>query len=238
MNNTTIEWAEKVWNPVTGCDSVSSGCQNCYARSETKRLQFMIPEKYGNGFKFTMHPKSLNEPFKFKKPSIVFVNSMSDLFHKNISEEFLLEVFKVMNDTPQHTYLILTKRPEQMLKYNDKINWTENIWMGVSVENDKTTFRIDLLRQCNAKTKFLSCEPLLTAIPNMNLENIDWIIVGGESGRKSRPMKKEWVTDILNQCNKYRIPFFFKQWGGKNKKKTGNLLNGLLYHARPSIKTK
>lgn len=238
MNNTTIEWAEKVWNPVTGCNSVSSGCDNCYARSETKRLQFMRPEKYSNGFKFTMHPKSLIEPYKYKKPSIIFVNSMSDLFHKNITEEFLLEVFKVMNDTPQHTYLILTKRPEQMLKYNDKINWTEHIWMGVSVENDKTKFRIDLLRKCNAKTKFLSCEPLLTAIPNMNLENIDWIIVGGESGRKSRPIKKEWVTDILNQCNKYRIPFFFKQWGGKNKKKTGNLLNGLLYHARPSIKTK
>ena len=188
---------------------------------------------YKNGFKLTIHPHMLEKPLEWKKPSNIFVNSMSDLFHKDVAEDFILTIFKIMNKASWHQFQILTKRPERVVELNKKLLWTPNIWMGTSIENDDYTFRIDLLREASANIKFLSLEPLLGPLSNLNLKNIDWVIVGGESGFKARPMKTEWVLDLQKQCNKANVAFFFKQWGGKNKKQAGRVLNGRTWDEMP-----
>lgn len=233
MAQSSIEWTEQTWNPVTGCTKVSPGCKFCYAEKFAARLQSMGVENYRNGFKLTLHPHMLDKPLEWKKPSVIFVNSMSDLFHKDVPDEFIIAVFRTMNKAHWHQFQVLTKRPERVLELNKKLNWTPNIWMGTSVENADYMDRIDMLRKTSAKIKFLSLEPLLGALPNMNLKKIDWVIVGGESGFKARPMKLEWVLDIQEQCQEADVPFFFKQWGGKNKKLTGRTLNGRTWDEMP-----
>lgn len=235
MAQSSIEWTEMTWNPTTGCDKISAGCKYCYAEVMARRLEAMGIEKYKDGFELRLHESALNVPFEWKKPKIVFVNSMSDLFHKDVPLSFIQRVFEVMNKTQQHTYQVLTKRAERLYELHDKLNWTTNIWMGVSVENEKVKDRIDFLRETNAKVKFLSCEPLIGPLNNINLDNIHWAIVGGESGRKARPMKESWVWDIRQQCADQGVAFFFKQWGGTNKKKAGRELGGRTYDEMPSI---
>ena len=235
MAQSSIEWTEMTWNPTTGCSKISQGCKFCYAEIMSKRLQAMGVEKYKDNFKVRTHPDALRVPYSWKKSKVVFVNSMSDLFHEKVPLSFIKKVFKVMRENPQHVFQVLTKRADRLLKLDDKLKWSPNIWMGVSVENQKVEKRIDLLRQTNAKMKFLSLEPLLGPLPTLNLKKIDWAIVGGESGHNPRPMKVDWVLDIQQQCEKNEVPFFFKQWGGKNKKKNGRLLNGKLYDEMPEI---
>ena len=213
MSQSNIEWTELTWNPVTGCNKVSPGCKNCYAEVMSKRLKSMGAEKYKDGFKLRLHHDALNIPYRWKKPKVVFVNSMSDLFHEEVPLDFVKTVFAVMNNTPQHVYQVLTKRSERLLKISAHLNWTSNIWMGVSVESEQYTYRIDDLSRVPAKTKFLSIEPLIGPIKTLNLNSIDWVIVGGESGHKARPLKKEWVDYIKNKCHKDKVAFFFKQWG-------------------------
>ena len=236
MAQTRIEWTELTWNPTTGCNKVSQGCKFCYAEVMARRLKAMGLEKYRNGFELTLHEDALKIPYTWKQPKIVFVNSMSDLFHKDIPLEFIQRVFKVMNDNPQHVFQVLTKRADILLKYHKELEWTHNIWMGVSVEDSKSFSRINYLRRTRAKVKFLSCEPLIGPLPNLNLKKIDWVIVGGESGRRPRPMKPEWVFEIHNKCIEENVPFFFKQWGGTNKKKTGRVLKGRTYSEMPIVK--
>lgn len=233
MASSSIEWTEMTWNPTTGCTKISAGCKFCYAEVMSKRLLAMGVDKYSNGFELTTHESALNIPNGWKSPKIVFVNSMSDLFHEDVPLEFIKKVFEVMNNNPQHVFQVLTKRSERLLEIHKELNWTHNIWMGVSVEDIKVVHRIDDLRQTKARTKFLSCEPLIGAIPKMNLKKIDWVIVGGESGRKPRPMDANWVIDIQDQCHKAKVSFFFKQWGGTNKKKQGRELNGETYSEFP-----
>ena len=233
MAQSSIEWTEMTWNPTTGCSKISAGCKYCYAEVMTRRLQAMGIEKYQDGFAIKTHESALNIPYTWKKPKVVFVNSMSDLFHPEVPLAFIKRVFEVMNNTPQHTYQVLTKRASRLFEIHEQLNWTDNIWMGVSVEDERVTDRIDFLRATNAKTKFLSCEPLIGPLYNINLQNIDWVIVGGESGRKSRPMNELWVWDIKQQCDEQGAAFFFKQWGGVNKKKTGRDLGGRTYDAMP-----
>jgi len=236
MAQSSIEWTELTWNPVTGCDKVSAGCKFCYAEVMTRRLTAMGVEKYKDGFKVREHPDSLNDPYSWKKPRVVFVNSMSDLFHPSVSTAFIQKVFAVMNDTP-HSYQVLTKRSDRLLELDRQglLSWSSNIWMGVSVEDERVTHRIDHLRQVGAHTRFLSCEPLIGPLPNMDLTSIDWLIAGGESGRKPRPMEQEWVIDIQQQCESAKVKFFFKQWGGTNKKKAGRLLEGRTYDEMPTM---
>ncbi len=237
MAQSSIEWTEMTWNPTTGCDKISAGCKFCYAEVMSKRLQAMGVDKYKDNFKLRIHEDELSTPYSWKKPKVVFVNSMSDMFHKDVPIEFIQKVFKVMKENPQHVFQVLTKRADVLRYYDSEgwLEWTHNIWMGVSVEHGKEMQRIDLLRETGARVKFLSCEPLIGAIPDMNLKGIDWVIVGGESGRKPRPMKEAWVTDIKNQCQQANVPFFFKQWGGTNKKKTGRLLEGKTWDEMPEI---
>lgn len=237
MAESSIEWTELTWNPTTGCDKISQGCKNCYAERMAKRLHAMGVEKYENVFKITEHPDSLKEPYKWKKRKVVFVNSMSDLFHEQISDDFILKVFEVMKNT-EHVYQILTKRAERLLEFDKKVlkgKWPHNVWMGVSVEDERVAERIDYLRKTKARVKFLSCEPLIGPLPNMNLKKIDWVIVGGESGPKSRVMEADWAIDIMEQCEKADVRFFFKQWGGTNKKKTGREINGKTYNDMPEL---
>ena len=234
MANSSIEWTDMTWNPTTGCSKVSAGCKFCYAEIMTRRLKAMGQEKYKDGFKIIRtHPKTLKIPYTWKKPKIVFVNSMSDLFHKDVPLKFIKQVFKVMNENPQHIFQVLTKRDERLFEIHNDLTWTKNIWMGVSVEDLKVINRIDNLRKTKAKVKFLSLEPLLGPLPNLNLKKIDWVIVGGESGHKPRPMRKSWVNDIRRQCKRNKVPFFFKQWGGKNKKAAGRILNNRTYDEMP-----
>lgn len=234
MAESRIEWTEMTWNPTTGCNKISAGCKYCYAEIMARRLQAMGVDKYKDGFKLRVHEDALRVPYTWKQQKVVFVNSMSDLFHTDVPLSFIKRVFEVMNDT-QHVYQVLTKRADILLKVNKELRWTHNIWMGVSVENDKVKDRINFLRQTNAKVKFLSCEPLIGPLSNLNLEGIDWVIVGGESGRKPRPMNVDWVLDIQQQCERSGVKFFFKQWGGTNKKKTGRMLNGRTYDEMPTI---
>ncbi len=235
MAQSSIEWTELTWNPTTGCSKVSSGCKNCYAEVMTRRLEAMGVAKYQDGFgKVRTHPATLNTPYTWRKPKVVFVNSMSDLFHKDVPTTFIQQVFKVMNDNQQHIFQVLTKRSERLLEIEGDLNWTSNIWMGVSVEDEKVLDRIDHLSGTGAMIKFLSCEPLLGPLPNMRLDQIDWVIVGGESGHKARKMKESWVLDIQEQCTASQVAFFFKQWGGKNKKKAGRLLKGQTYDEMPN----
>lgn len=235
MAQSNIEWTEMTWNPTTGCSKVSQGCKFCYAEIMSKRLQAMGVEKYKDNFEVRIHPDALKVPYTWKTSKVVFVNSMSDLFHKEVPLSFIKKVFKVMRENPQHVFQVLTKRAERLLELDSKLKWSHNIWMGVSVEDQKVESRIDLLRQTNARVKFLSLEPLLGPLPNLNLDKIDWVIVGGESGHNPRPMEVDWVLDIQEQCEKNEVAFFFKQWGGKNKKKNGRLLNGKTYDEMPEI---
>lgn len=235
MAQSKIEWTELTWNPTTGCNKVSQGCKFCYAEVMTRRLKAMNQEKYKNGFKLTVHEDTLKIPYTWKSPKIVFVNSMSDLFHKDIPLEFLKRVFEVMNDNPQHVFQVLTKRADRLYELHKELKWTHNIWMGVSVENNDELWRIDYLRKTRAKTKFLSCEPLLGPLSNMKLNKIDWVIVGGESGRKPRPMQAEWVYEIMEKCTEANVKFFFKQWGGTNKKKTGRIILGKTFSEMPEV---
>lgn len=235
MAQSSIEWTEMTWNPTTGCDKISAGCKFCYAEVMSKRLQAMGVEKYKDNFEVRTHEDALKIPYTWKNSKVVFVNSMSDLFHKDIPLDFIKKVFKVMNNNPQHVFQVLTKRAERLFELHTELKWTHNIWMGVSVENEKVKDRIDYLRQTNAKVKFLSLEPLIGPLHNLNLEKIDWVIVGGESGFKPRPMDADWVIDIQEQCDKNEVAFFFKQWGGKNKKASGRILNGRTYDEMPEI---
>lgn len=233
MASSKIEWTESTWNPVTGCTKVSPGCANCYAERMAKRLQAMGQPNYANGFDVTMHPHALDIPLKWKKSQTIFVNSMSDTFHEKISDGFISGIFSVMNEAHWHVFQVLTKRPERTAALSPQLEWTPNIWMGATVENADCATRIEFLRQTPAVVRFLSLEPLLGPVPNLDLTGIDWVIVGGESGPGARYMDKAWVDDILNQCRRARVKFFFKQWGGVNKKKTGRMLNGKLYDEMP-----
>jgi protein gp37 len=235
MAKSSIEWTQMTWNPTTGCNKVSAGCKFCYAEVMTRRLKGMGQEKYSHGFKLRLHPSAVELPYTWKTPQIVFVNSMSDLFHKGVPLKFVQSVFKVMNDTPQHIYQVLTKRGDVLEAYAPFLDFTPNIWIGVSVEDEKVIDRIDHLRKVNACTRFLSLEPLLGPLPNLNLDGIHWVIVGGESGTKPRPIRVSWVQDIRRQCRKAGVPFFFKQWGGRNKKESGRILNGRTYDEMPEI---
>ncbi|OGO03031.1 MAG: hypothetical protein A2Y59_04475, partial [Chloroflexi bacterium RBG_13_52_14] len=217
--SSSIEWTGATWNPLTGCTKVSPGCKNCYAERMALRLRAMSNPNYANGFAITMHEDALELPLKWRRPQTIFVNSMSDLFHENVPEEFIFRVFDVMQRANWHCFQILTKRSKRLVDISPKLPWMPHMWMGVSVEDKYHTFRIDHLRRTAAKVKFLSLEPLLGSIPNLNLENIDWVIVGGESGPKSRPVKESWIVDIRDKCRETAVPFFFKQWGGVNKKK-------------------
>lgn len=213
---TKIEWAETVWNPCTGCTACSAGCKFCYAKKVAERNQRMGNPRYANGFDLTLHWDKVSEPYQWKKPTRVFVNSMSDLFHENVPVEFIQAVFETMNANLKHTFLVLTKRAKLLAEYDTAglLKWTPNIWMGVSVEDERVTDRIDYLRTTGARIKFLSAEPLIGPLPNLNLKDIDWVIAGGESGSKfARPMQKEWVTDIKQQCERAGAAFFFKQFG-------------------------
>lgn len=236
MATSSIEWTEMTWNPTTGCTKISAGCKNCYAEVMTRRLKAMGQEKYADGFDIVRtHPDTLLIPYTWKSAKVVFVDSMSDLFHKDVPIEFIKQVFKVMNDNPQHIFQVLTKRADRLFELHKDLKWTHNIWMGVSVENKEVINRIGYLKKTNAKVKFLSLEPLLGPLKKMNLKKIDWVIVGGESGHSARNMEAEWVIDIQKQCEANSIPFFFKQWGGKNKKATGRLLDGKIYSEMPKI---
>lgn len=235
MAQSSIEWTEMTWNPTTGCTKISAGCKHCYAEIMSKRLKAMGVEKYKDNFEVRTHLSALNIPYTWKHSKVVFVNSMSDLFHKDIPLDFIKKVFAVMNDNPQHVFQVLTKRAERLLELDKELKWTHNIWMGVSVENEKVKTRIDFLRKTKAKVKFLSLEPLIGPLPKLKLNKIDWVIVGGESGHNPRPMASEWVLDIQEQCKSKGVAFFFKQWGGKNKKANGRLLNGRTYDEMPEI---
>ena len=228
-----IEWTESTWNPVTGCTKIRTGCENCYAERMAKRLQAMGQPNYRNGFKLTCHQHVLDLPLHWKKPQMIFVNSMGDLFHKQVPKEFVLKVFATMNKASQHTFQILTKRAEHLEELSSLLPWSENIWMGVTVENSDCKERINSLRRTGAYVKFLSLEPLLGDVGVLNLEAIDWVIVGGESGPKARPIKASWVRNIQEQCKEQNVSFFFKQWGGINKKKNGRLLDGQTWNEMP-----
>jgi Bacteriophage protein gp37 len=228
-----IEWTECTWNPVTGCSKVSSGCQNCYAYKMANRLKLMGCKKYRNGFDVTLHEYCLNDPLKIRRPSFIFVNSMSDLFHEKIPDEFIQKVFKVMNQASWHTFQILTKRSERLADLAGQLNWTDNIWQGVTVESGEYKSRIDDLRTVSSPVRFISFEPLIGPVKDVNFKGIDWAIIGGESGPGARTMKQEWVLDIKEECTQQNILFYFKQWGGTNKKKTGRMLLGTTWDARP-----
>lgn len=232
--NSGIEWTESTWNPVTGCNKVSPGCKHCYAERMSFRLQAMGNPNYSNGFELTLQEHVLELPLTWKKPRTIFVNSMSDLFHKDVPLEFILNVFDVMRRAHWHRYQILTKRSERLVELNSELPWESQIWMGVSVETEEYTYRIEHLRQTNATVKFLSLEPLLGPLTNLKLQGINWVIVGGESGPGARPIKKQWVLDIRDQCQKHNVPFFFKQWGGVNKKKNGRELQGRTWDEMPN----
>lgn len=235
MAESRIEWTEATWNPITGCSKISPGCKNCYADRMSKRLQAMKVDKYKNGFQLTLHENVIDTPLTWKKPKMIFVNSMSDLFHEDVPLDFILRVFEVMRQASWHQFQILTKRSERLALLNHNIDWPRNVWMGVSVENNDYSYRIDDLRNCAAYVKFLSLEPLLGPLDNLDLTHIDWVIVGGESGPRARRMDEEWVIDIKNQCQLARVPFFFKQWGGTNKKKTGRSLEGKTWDEFPGV---
>ena len=228
-----IEWTQSTWNPLTGCTKVSPGCKYCYAERMAKRLQAMGSPNYRDGFALRMHPHALSLPLQWKKPQTIFVNSMSDLFHAEVPVEYIQQVFQVMAQAHWHRFQVLTKRADRLAAVAPHLVWPANVWMGVSVENADYTGRIDDLRTVPASIRFLSLEPLLGALPNLSLKGIDWVIVGGESGPKARPMEAEWVRDIRDQCITKHAPFFFKQWGGRNKKKAGRMLDGRTWDEMP-----
>lgn len=233
MARSSIEWTQTTWNPTTGCSKVSPGCKNCYAERMTARLEGMRHPKYNNGFTLTLHEDALDAPLRWRQPQLVFVNSMSDLFHEDVPLDFIERVFAVMREARQHRFQVLTKRSSRLRELAPGIEWPGNVWMGVSVERSNYRSRIDDLRATPAHTKFLSLEPLLGPLARLDLRGIDWVIVGGESGPGARPMAAEWVIDIRDQCQRATVPFFFKQWGGRNKKATGRELEGRTWDAMP-----
>ena len=235
MAKSSIEWTESTWNPVTGCSKISAGCQHCYAERMAIRLQAMGQSAYATGFDLALHPEKLEQPLAWRKPSTIFVNSMSDLFHEDIPEEFILRVFATMQSASWHRFQILTKRAERLVELSPSILWPDNVWMGVTVERQDYVSRIDCLRTTGAKVKFLSCEPLLGPLPELNLADIGWVIVGGESGPNARPIDPAWVKDLRDQCLAAEVPFFFKQWGGRNKKKAGRELDGRQWSQTPAV---
>lgn len=231
--DSSIEWTDASWNPVTGCTKVSSGCARCYAERMAKRLHGMGQPNYRNGFRLTLQPQMLEIPLQWRRPRRVFVNSMSDLFHEDVPIRFIHRVFRTMRRANWHQYQVLTKRADRLLALDSKLQWQPQIWMGVSVETARYVSRIDCLRRTHAAVKFLSLEPLLGPLPDLNLEGIDWVIVGGESGPGARPMAEEWALDIRDQCRVAGVPFFFKQWGGVFKKSTGRELDGRTWDEMP-----
>ena len=231
----SIEWTESTWNPLTGCTKISPGCKHCYAERMARRLQAMGQPNYVNGFQLTLHEHALEAPLGWKKPQMIFVNSMSDLFHREVPPEFIQKALDVMRRASWHTFQILTKRSERLLDLNSAIDWPVNVWMGVSVETQAYTYRIDHLRQTDARVKFLSLEPLLGPLSRLDLRGINWVIVGGESGPGARSLKEEWVLQARDQCQTAHVPFFFKQWGGVWKKRNGRLLDGRTWDALPAI---
>jgi protein gp37 len=228
-----IEWTEMTWNPVTGCTKISQGCKNCYAERMAKRLHAMGSDRYRDGFNVTLHPDLLAVPRRWRQPRTVFVNSMSDLFHEDIPDRYIERVFETMNACPQHTFQVLTKRAERLAALARKLRWSDNVWMGVSVEDSRVAQRIERLQEVPAKVRFLSLEPLIGPLENLPLGGIRWVIVGGESGPRARSMKREWVNSILQQCRASGAAFFFKQWGGVRKDLTGRRLNGTFYNEMP-----
>ncbi|MGB8951220.1 MAG: phage Gp37/Gp68 family protein [Candidatus Aminicenantales bacterium] len=231
--SSTIEWTEATWNPVTGCSKISAGCTNCYAERMARRLKAMGLPHYSRGFEVAIHKEALSLPFRWRRPKMIFVNSMSDLFHEKIPDDFISRVFDVMNRASWHRFQILTKRSGRLSQMSPILPWADNIWMGVTVEDQRCAFRIDHLRNTSAKIRFLSMEPLLGPITHLDLTGVHWVIVGGESGPRARPLNSEWVMDIKAKCKESKIPFFFKQWGGVNKKKRGRLLDGRLWNEMP-----
>jgi len=233
-SNSSIEWTESTWNPLTGCTKISPGCKHCYAERMALRLRAMGQPNYANGFDLNLHESALELPVKWKKPQTIFVNSMSDLFHEAVPVEFILRIFEVMCRADWHRFQILTKRSDHLLELSPALPWRPHIWMGVSVERLDYTFRIEHLRKTGAAIKFLSLEPLLSPLPGLNLEGVDWVIVGGESGPGARPMDPAWVREIRDQCVSADVPFFFKQWGGTRKNKTGRILEGRTWDQMPA----
>jgi protein gp37 len=231
--NSHIEWTDATWNPVTGCSKISPGCKHCYAERLANRLRLMGQKNYRNGFETTLQPHMLELPLRWKTPKRIFVNSMSDLFHVDVPFSYIKDVFSVMGRTYWHQYQVLTKRSESLLELNPRLDWQPQIWMGVSVENENYLERIDDLRKTGAHVKFLSLEPLIGPIRNLKLCGIDWVIVGGESGPGARPVDPAWVTDIRDQCARAGVAFFFKQWGGVQKKRTGRELEGRTWDEMP-----
>lgn len=229
----SIEWTESTWNPSTGCDVLSPGCDHCYAEKLSNRLKAMGQKKYSNGFQLTLHPDTLELPLRWKKPQRIFVNSMSDLFHNDVPLDYIRRVFETMSQAHWHQFQVLTKRSGRLLALSEKLEWPSNVWMGVSVESEQYKTRIDHLRGTSAKVKFLSIEPLLGSLGELNLKGIHWVIVGGESGPGARPMEADWVLSIQAECEKANVPFFFKQWGGVQKKRAGRILNGRTYDELP-----
>lgn len=230
-----IEWTGATWNPITGCNKVSPGCKFCYADRMSQRLKAMGVSNYRNGFELTLHEHMLSRPSEWKTPSLIFVNSMSDLFHEQAPLDYIQRVFEVMRDADWHTFQILTKRSERLREVSSLLDWPANVWQGVSVENRDYCHRIQNLKQCGAAIKFLSLEPLLGPLPDLDLSGIDWVIVGGESGPGARPIMKDWVRQIRDTCREASVPFFFKQWGGVNKKKNGRTLDGETHDQMPPV---
>lgn len=235
MADSRIEWTDATWNPTTGCTKISAGCKYCYAERMAKRLKLMGVDKYEEGFSLAVHEDELAAPLRWKKPRTIFVNSMSDLFHRDVPDEFISRVFEVMVQCPKHQFQVLTKRAGRLERLARNLPWAANIWMGVSVEDSRQLPRVDALRTTGAAVKFLSLEPLIGPLPGLDLSGINWVIVGGESGPKARPMDASWVLEIRERCRKAKVPFFFKQWGGKNKKKAGRLLDGEIYDEMPLL---
>jgi protein gp37 len=234
MAKTTIEWTEATWNPVTGCTKISPGCKHCYAERMALRLRAMGQPNYKNGFELTLHERMLSVPLSWKKSRMIFVNSMGDLFHENVPIDFIIRVFGVMKDAWWHRFQILTKRSSRLIEIDQLIDWPDNVWMGVSVEDEDYKFRIDHLRHTGAKTKFISFEPLLGPLDGLNINDIHWAIVGGESGPNARPMSESWVTIIRDRCKSSNVAFFFKQWGGVNRKRAGRILQGRIWDELPT----
>ena len=230
----SIEWTQVTWNPVTGCTKISHGCRHCYAERMSKRLRAMGLGKYRKGFSVATHPETLGEPLTWRKPRVVFVNSMSDLFHEAVPTDFIESVFEVMNQASQHTFQILTKRPARVARLDKRLRWTSNIWLGTSIESERWVGRLAALRETGAGIKFLSLEPLLGPLPNLDLHGVDWVIVGGESGPGARLMQADWVREIRDSCVNHQIPFFFKQWGGVFKKRNGRELDKRIWNQMPA----